>query len=83
MTMGKGDDARSGATSEVRGRAFMVAMVSGPAVSTAPVIGAVAGFMSRILAVTPETIDVRGEGALSLAERSPWRRSGVLHPSTF
>ena len=66
--MGKGDDTRSGATSEVRGRAFMVAMVSGPTVSTAPVVGAVAGLMSRVLAMTFEAVDMRGEGALSLAK---------------
>ena len=81
--MGKGDDARSGAASEVRGRAFMVAMVFGPAVSTAPVIGAVAGLVSWILAVTFETVDVRGEGTLSLAKGSSWRGPWVLHPSTL
>ena len=66
--MGKGDDARSGATSEVRGGAFMVAMVGRPAVSTAPVVGAVAGLMSRVLAMTFEAVDMRGEGAFSLAK---------------
>ena len=81
--MSKGDNARSGATGEVRGRAFVVAMIFGPAVSTAPVIRAVTGRMSRVLTVTPETIDVRGEGALSLAKRSSWRRPWVLHPSMF
>ena len=79
VTMGKGDDACSGATSEVRGRAFMVAMVGGPAVSTAPVIGAVTGFMSRVLAMTSETVDMRGEGALLLAKPIPWRGPWVLH----
>ena len=81
--MSEGDNARSGATSEVRGWAFMVAMVFGPAVSTAPIIGAVAGFVSWILTVTPEAIDMRGEGAFSFAERSPWRGSRFLHPSTL
>ena len=66
--MGEGDDARSGATSEVRGRAFMVVMVGGPAVSTAPVVGAVAGLMSRVLTMTFEAVNMRGEGALSLAK---------------
>ena len=81
--MGEGDDACSGATSEVGGRALMVAMVGGPAVLTTPVIGAVTGCMSRVLTVTPETVNVRREGALSLAKRSSWWRPWVLHPSTF
>ena len=83
MTMGKGDDARSGAAGKVRSRAFVVAMVFRPAVSTAPIIRAVAGLMSRILAMTLEAVDMRGEGALSLAKRIPWRRPWVLHPSTL
>ena len=83
MAMSEGDNARSGATSEVRGRAFMVAMVGGPAVSTAPVIGAVAGLMSRILTMTSEAVNMRGEGALSFAKRIPWRGPWVLHPSTL
>ena len=79
----KGDNACSGATSKVRGGALMMLMVSRPAVSTAPVRGAVAGFMSRVLAVTSEAVNIRGEGALSLAKRNPWRRPWVLHPSTL
>ena len=66
--MGKRNDARSGATSEVRGGAFMVAMVGGPTISTAPVVGAVAGLMSRVLTMTFEAVNMRGEGALSLAK---------------
>ena len=66
--MGEGDDARSSATSEVRGRAFMVAMVGGPAVPAASVVGAVAGLMSRVLAMAFEAVDMRGKGALSLAK---------------
>ena len=81
--MGEGDHALSSATSEVRGRTFMVAMVSGPAVSTAPVIRAVAGLMPWILAMTSEAVDVRGKGTLSLAKRSSWRGPWVLHPSTL
>ena len=81
--MGEGDNACSGTTSEVRGRALMVAMVSGPAVLTTPVIRAVTGLVSWILAMASETVDMRGEGALSLAKRGPWRRSWVLHPSTL
>ena len=79
--MGEGDDACSGATSEMRGRAFMVTMVGRPAVLTAPVIRAIAGLMAQILAMASETVDIRGEGALSLAKRNPWRGSWVLHLS--
>ena len=81
--MSEGDNAHSGATSEVRSRAFMVAMVFGPAVSTAPIIGAVASRVSRVLTVTPKTVNVRREGALSLAKRSPWWRPWVLYLATF
>ena len=77
----KGDNARSGATSKVRGGALMMSMVSRPAVLTAPVIGAVTGFMSRVLTVTSEAVNMRGEGALSLAKQNPWRRPWVLHSS--
>ena len=66
--MSEGDDAFSGATGEMRSGAFVVSMIGGPAVSTAPVIGAVAGPMSWILAVAFKTIDVRGELTLSLAK---------------
>ena len=33
--------------------------------------------------MTSEAIDMRGEGALSLAKRIPWRGPWVLHPSTL
>ena len=68
MAVGEGDDALSSAASEVRGRALMVAMVFGPAVSTAPVVGAVAGLVSWVLTMAFEAVDVRGEGTLSLAK---------------
>ena len=83
MTMGEGNNACSGATGEVGSGAFMVAMVSGPAISTAPVVRAVAGFMPWVLAMASETVDMRGEGVLSFAKRSPWRRPWVLHLSTL
>ena len=61
----------------------MVAMVFGPAVSTAPVIGTVAGLMSWVFAMAFEAVNVRGEGTLSLAKCSSWRGPWVLHPSTL
>ena len=66
--MGKGNDALGSATSKVRGRAFVVAMVGEPAVSTAPVIWAVAGLMSWVLAMASEAVNMRGEGTLLLAK---------------
>ena len=61
----------------------MVAMVFGPAVSTAPVIRAITGLMSWVLAMASEAVNMRGEGTLSLAKRSSWRGPWVLHPSTL
>ena len=81
--MGEGDDALSSAAGEVRGRTLMVAMVFGPAVSTAPVVRAITGLVSRVLAMASEAVDMRGEGTLSLAKRGSWRRPWVLHPSTL
>ena len=66
--MGEGDDALSSAAGEVRGGTLVVAMVFGPAVSTAPVIRAIAGLMSWILAMAFEAVDMRGELTLSLAK---------------
>ena len=83
IAMGEGNDALGGAASKVRCRTLVVAMVGGPAVSTAPVIGAVAGLMPRVLTVTSETVNMRGEGTLSLAKRSSWRGPWVLHPSSL
>ena len=81
--MGEGDNARSGATSEVRSGTLVMAMIFRPAVSTAPVIRAVAGLMSRVFAMASETVNMRGEGTLSLAKRGSWRGPWVLHPSTL
>ena len=46
VPMGEGNNAHSGAAGKMRGRAFIVMMVGGPAVSTTPVIGAIAGLVS-------------------------------------
>ena len=69
VPMGEGNNAHSGAAGKMRGRAFMVMMVGGSAVSTTPVIGAIAGLVSCVLAMTSEAINMRGEGALSLAKQ--------------
>ena len=83
MTVGKGDNARSGAASKVRGGAFMVTMVFGPAVSTTPIIRAIAGLMPWVFTMALEAVNMRGEGTLSFAKRSSRRGPWVFHPSTF
>ena len=74
--MGEGDDALGRAACEVRRGALMVRVVGGPAVPAAPIIGAVAGLVSRVLAVTLEAVDVGWESSLTLPKgttrRSPW-----------
>ena len=54
----------------------MVRMVSRPAVPAAPKVGAVAGFVSRVLAVALEAVDVGWERSLAFskgtARWSPW-----------
>ena len=54
----------------------MVRVVSGPAVPAAPKVGAVAGFMSGILTVTFEAVNVGWERSLALSKGTarwgPW-----------
>ena len=69
--MGEGDHTLSSATSEMRGGAFVVAMVGGPAVSTAPIIRAVAGLVPWILAMASEAVDMRGGGRFRLPSEVP------------
>ena len=74
--MGEGDDTLVRTAREVRRGALMVRMVARPAVPAAPIVGAVAGFVSRVLAVTFEAVDVGWERSLALskgtARWSPW-----------
>ena len=83
LSVGEGDDTLGCAASEVRRGALMVRVVGGPAVPAAPVIGAVAGFVSRVLAVTPETVDVGWKCLLAFPNRAarwgPW----IFHHSPF
>ena len=61
----------------------MVRVVSGPAVPAAPIVGAVAGLVSRVLAVALEAVNMGWECPLALPKgatrRSPW----ILHHSPF
>ena len=76
LSVGEGDDALACAASKVGSGAFVVPVVSGPAIPAAPIIGAVAGLMPRVLAVAPEAVDMRRERLLTLPKgatrRSPW-----------
>ena len=76
--MGEGNDARSGAASKVWGRAFMMAVEGRPAILTAPGIGAVTSLVPWILAVTFETIDMRGELALLFPKCLSWWRTQIF-----
>ena len=74
--MGEGDDALGRAAHKVGRGALMVHVVGRPAVPAAPIVGAVAGFMSRILAVTFEAVDVGRKCSLVLPKGAtgwgPW-----------
>ena len=83
LSVGEGDDALARATCKVGRRALMVRMVSGPAVPAAPVVGAVAGLVSRVLAVTLEAVNVGLELSLALHKRITRRRPWVLHHSSL
>ena len=56
--MSEGDNAFGCAACKVGGGALMVRVVSGPAVPATPIVRAVAGLVSRVLAVTLEAVDV-------------------------
>ena len=81
--MGKGDDALGRAACKVGRRALMVCVVSGPAVPAAPIIGAVAGFVSRVLAVALEAVNVGWECSLALPKSATWRGPWILYHSPF
>ena len=76
LSVGEGNDAFGCAASKMGRGAFMMLMVSGPAVPAAPIVGAVAGLVPRILAVAPEAVDVGWEHSFVLPKgatrRGPW-----------
>ena len=61
----------------------MVHVIGGPAVPAASVIGAVAGLVSRVLAVTPEAVNMGWECSLALPKGAtrwgPW----IFHHSSL
>ena len=81
--MSEGDNALGCAARKVGGGALMVRVISGPAVPAAPIIGAVAGLVSRVLAMAPEAVNVRWECSLSLSEGATRRGPWILYHSPF
>ena len=81
--MGEGDNTFACAAGKVGRGALVVRVVGGPAVSATPEVGAVAGLVSRVFAVTLETVDVRGECSLAFPKRTTGRRPWVLHHSSL
>ena len=83
LSVGEGDDTFARAASKVGRGALVVRMVGGPAVSATPEVGAVAGLVSRVFAVTLEAIDMRGECSLALPKGTTRWRPWVLHHSSL
>ena len=79
--MGEGDDALGRAACKVRRRALVVRVVGGPAVPAVPIVGAVAGLVSRVLAVALEAVDVGWECSLALSKGAPRWIPRILHYS--
>ena len=81
--MGEGNNALACAASKVGRRAFVVQMVSRPAIPAAPIIGAIAGLMPRVLAVAPETVDVGWECSLAFPKGTTGWRPWVFDCSSL
>jgi hypothetical protein len=77
VLVGEGDDALSGAASEVGRGALVVEMVGGPTEPAGSVVGALAAVVTRILAVAREAV---GEWRhLALAKHRPWGSAWLSH----
>ena len=83
LSVSEGDDTFACATSKVGRGALVVCVVGGPAVSATLVIGAVAGFVSRVLAVAFEAINVGRECSLAFPKGTARWRPWVLHYSSL
>ena len=83
LSVGEGDDTLAHATRKVGRGALMVRMVSGPAVPAAPKIRAVAGLVSRVLAVALEAVNVGWERSLAFPKGTSRWRPWVLHHSSL
>ena len=67
--MVKGDDTFGGGAGEVRGRAFVVTVVSAPAVSARACVRTVATVMPWVLAVALKAVWIRRKTLLSFAQQ--------------
>ena len=61
----------------------MVHVVSGPAVSAAPIIGAVAGLVSGVLAVASEAVDMGWKCSLAFSKRAARRGPWIFYHSSL
>ena len=69
IEMVKGDDTFGGGTGEVRGRAFVVTMVSAPAVSAGARVRTVATVVPWVLAVALKAVWVRRKALFPFAQQ--------------
>ena len=83
LSVGEGDDALGCATCKVGRGALIVCVVGRPAVPAAPIIGVVAGLVSRVLTVAFEAVDVGWERSLVLSKGAAWWGPQILHHSSF
>ena len=83
MSVGEGDDALARAASKMGRGALVVHVIGGPAVPAAPIIRAVAGLVSRVLAVTLEAVDVGWEPSLAFPKGTTRWRPWVLYHSSL
>ena len=76
LPMSKGNDTLGCAAGKVGRGTFVMRVVGGPAVPAAPIVGAVAGFVSRVLAVALKAVDVGRKCSLAFPKRAtrwgPW-----------
>ena len=83
LVVSEGNNTLGCAARKMGGGALVVRMVSRPAVSAAPIIGAVAGFVPRIFAVTLEAIDVGWKCPLALPKGATRWISWVFYHSSL
>ena len=83
LPVGEGDDALGRAARKVGRGALMVHVVSRPAVPAAPIVGAVAGLVSGILAVAFEAVDVGWECSLALPKGTTGWGPWIFHYSSL
>ena len=81
VLVGEGDDALSGAASEVGRGTFVVKVIGRPTKPAGSVVRTLAAVMTRVLAMAGEAVGVRWQ--LALAKHGPWRGVGLSHSATL